>query len=305
MKLAFAVAVNISIIASIVILIREYRGKTERKYLIGAAVFATMLLVVLGGSIADIFSLALPALIHKASDIVAVPVFLAAGAVIYSIAASSEETVNESQIRAQRHVSQGNFAMAKEEIELAIAANPNDALNYYALGVIHYNLKQFGKAQKNLKQAVFIERSNSDAWFLIGRIYYEKYDFDRASKYFEKAVEIDPAMIKARFGLAAILFERGLIDEAQHHYARIIEVDPMNANAHYNLGSCYLEKELYREAIREHEISAGLDTNNAYAYYWIGYSYIRLDDKKRAGQAFARSLERGYEGAAEALKDLI
>ena len=305
MKLAFAVVVNLSILASTVILIHEYRRKAERKYLIAAAVFTAMFLVILSSAVADIFNLGLPALIHKISAVVAVPIFLAAGAVIYAIAASGKETINESQIKAQRYVSQGKFDMAKDEIEQAIADNPNDALNYYALGVIHYNLKQYGKAQKNLKQAVFIERDNSDAWFLIGRIYYEKYDFDQATKYFEKAIAIDPAMIKARFGLGAILFERGLIDDASQQYARIVEADPMNANAHYNLGSCYLEKELYRDAIREHEISAGLDTNNAYAYYWIGYSYIQLDDTRRAGQAFARSLERGYEGAAEALKDLI
>ncbi len=112
-------------------------------------------------------------------------------------------------------------------------------------------------------------------------------------------------MLKARFGLASIEFDRGNTPKAEEHYRKIIEIDPMNANAHYNLGSCYLEQEKFKEAIKEHEISAGIDHDNPYAHYWIGFSYIQLDDKKRAAEAFAKSLERGYDGAAEALKDLI
>ncbi|MEW5705427.1 MAG: tetratricopeptide repeat protein [Actinomycetota bacterium] len=209
------------------------------------------------------------------------------------------------QIAAQRYVSQGRFEQAKFEIERAIEKNPSDSLNYYALGVIYYNLKEHNKALKNLKQAVLIDRNNWDAWFLMGRIYYERYDNEKAIKYFDKALCANPSMIKAHFGLASILFERGQIQEAAEHYRKIISIEPMNANAHYNLGSCLIEEGRFREAIKEHEISAALDSENPYAYYWVGYSYMQLNDKKRAAEAFAKSLQRGYEGAAEALKSLV
>ncbi|MBE0447628.1 MAG: tetratricopeptide repeat protein [Actinobacteria bacterium] len=232
-------------------------------------------------------------------------ILIAMGIFFYTTAIKGRSKPSIRQVRAQQYITQGNFITAKDEIEQDIKDNPGDGLNYYALGVIHYSLKQFNRALKNLKQAVFIDRNNEDAWFLMGRICYERYDFDKAEKYFVKAIEINSAMIKARFGMASILFERGNIDEAADHYAKIIETDPVNANAHYNLGSCYLEKEMFKEAIKEHEIAARLDSDNAYAYYWIGYSYMQLNDKGRAVEAFAKSLDRGYEGAAEALKNLI
>jgi len=305
MKLAFAFVLNSLIVVSIVLLVKQYKLSSDKKYIYGTAIFSLLLYLMAYRSAADFLSFSMPAYLRLGSDILAVPVFIAAGIFIYTVAASERYKPSEHQVRAQQYVTQGNFNMAKSEIERAIEDNPEDSVNYYALGVIHYNLKQFNKALKNLKQAVFIERENWDAWFLIGRIYYERYDYERAEKYFTKAIETNPAMAKARFGMASILFERGKVDEAAAHYAKIVEVDPMNANAHYNLGSCYLEKGMYREAITEHEISAGLDPDNAYAHYWIGYSYIQLNDKRRAAEAFAKSLERGYEGAAEALKDLI
>ncbi|KKR18284.1 MAG: hypothetical protein UU65_C0002G0281 [candidate division CPR2 bacterium GW2011_GWC1_41_48] len=241
-------------------------------------------------------------------------ILLALGA-IFVIAAIDEaikkrpNKPNKYQLAAQKYTYRGDFRSARIQIEEAIAQDPSDDLNYFALGVIFYELKQPDKALYNLRQAISMNRDNYDGWFLIGRIYYDRYNYEKAMRYFGIALDINPKMTKALFGLASIVFDRNQFDVAAMYYRRIIEIDPKKANAYYNLGGCYYEKGMYNESIKMHKIAVDLFhkdkvEDKSYAYYWMGDANRELGNKEKAAEAFKLSIKWGYKGAVEALRDL-
>jgi type IV pilus assembly protein PilF len=150
-----------------------------------------------------------------------------------------------------------NFAVALEELNEALRADPNHGPAYNMLGLVYMELREDAAAEQNFERAVRINPLDSDAnnnygWFLCQRkrqaegIKYfmsavknplyqtpdksfvnagtcarEAGDDAGAAQYFQRALEVQPTQPQALFQLADLAFRRGEIPGAKSYLTRL------------------------------------------------------------------------------------
>lgn len=220
------------------------------------------------------------------------------------------------QNNAEKFFRIGMFNIAEKALKTCIKINPDDTDNYYALGVIYYNLKDFDKAIINLKK----DPLNSDALFLIGRIYYEKEDYKKAIEYAKTAIKTNPETLRPYRLLSSIYLIKKEFEKAKECCEKRIQNNNDDPGAYYSLASCYAELGEYKKAIDYYRKAIKLwektikesytleEIENkqkiSYAYYWIGYYYIdKLKKEEKGLNALTKSLNLGYKKARDQIEE--
>jgi len=130
---------------------------------------------------------------------------------------------------------------ARQQLELAVAANPNDAQAHHYLGRIAMHDTDFRGAISHLEKAASLEPSVAEHQILLGRAYGQlavrsgmtkKFGLaKRARAALERAVELDPESIEARSGLIQFhLLAPGIVggssSKASAHATEIAKRNP-------------------------------------------------------------------------------
>ena len=170
----------------------------------------------------------------------------------------------DARTRAELHTQLGagyyelrNFAVALEELNEALRADPNHGPAYNMLGLVYMELKEDAAAEQNFDRALRINPLDSDAnnnygWFLCQRnrhaegikrfmeavrnpLYQtpeKSYvnagmcarmagDETAAAQYFERALEVLPTQPQALFQLADLAYRRGDMHAAKQYLTRL------------------------------------------------------------------------------------
>jgi tetratricopeptide (TPR) repeat protein len=174
--------------------------------------------------------------------------------------------------------------------------------------------------------------------YLKGRYYWHRRtpeDLERSIEYFRAALEMDPQSGLAQTGLSdaySLLVDYGLMNpsegmpKAREAATRAIALDPHSAEAHTSLA---IIRGLYDWQWRESEqlFLRAIELNPGYAtaHHWLGvdcYANLRRFEEAaaelaiarqldplsgiiREGEGFLRLLQRDFDGAAAAYRDLV
>ncbi len=150
-----------------------------------------------------------------------------------------------------------NFAVALEELNEALRADPNHGPAYNMLGLVYMELREDSLAQQHFERALKLNGLDSDAnnnygWFLCQRKRYdegikyfmaalknplyqtpdksfvnagvcarERGDDVAAFQYFERALQLQPAQPQALYQLADLAFRRGDLPDAKSYLVRL------------------------------------------------------------------------------------
>lgn len=170
-----------------------------------------------------------------------------------------------------------NFAVALEELNEALKADPSYGPAYNMLGLVYMELREDGLAQQNFERALKLNGLDSDAnnnygWFLCQRKRHEegiKYfmaalknplyqaqdksyvnagvcardrgDDVAAAQYFERALQLQPVQPHALYQLADIAFKRGDLAESKNYLVRLAKT-----GASFNAEALWLALRLER-----------------------------------------------------------
>lgn len=138
-----------------------------------------------------------------------------------------------------------------------LAANPEEANVYNALGIIYGRLGQYDEAVAAFKEAIQLEPEHNWAHNNLGSTYISMEQFD------ESIIELTEA----------------------------VRITPDNAKAHYNLGLAYAKSEQYEQAIPAYQEALRYDSSVVTAYIELGIVYTRLDQPEDAIANFETYLE--------------
>jgi type IV pilus assembly protein PilF len=170
----------------------------------------------------------------------------------------------DARTRAELHTQLGagyyelrNYAVALEELNVALQADPNHGPAYNMLGLVYMALREDAAAEQNFNQALRLNPLDSDAnnnygWFLCERKRYAegiKYfmsavknplyqspdksyvnagmcarasgDDAGAAQYFQRALSVQPAQPQALYQLADLAFGRGDFATAKDYLTRL------------------------------------------------------------------------------------
>jgi type IV pilus assembly protein PilF len=189
-----------------------------------------------------------------------------------------------------------NYAVALEELNEALRADPNHGPAYNMLGLVYMELKEDAAAEQNFQRALSLNALDSDTnnnygWFLCQRKRYDegikrfmaavknplyqnpekswinagmctlsRGDEGAAGQYFQRALELDASQPQALFQLAALEYRRGEMKAAKDYLARLTRT-----GAAFSAEALWLAVRVERNlGDREAEASYGLQLRRNY-----------------------------------------
>ena len=181
-------------------------------------------------------------------------------------------------------------AMIKQELDVALEADPEyaKALYYYAL--VHWQEMDTLNAKQKLHAAVVSDPGYSYAWDLLATIAFLQDSFELAMKYGIQASEMDLGNTTATYNLAIQFEDRGFPEQAIELYRRAIEMDSTFVSAYSTLGALY--NKLRRPADAIITLHRSLDISPASRHNYRVYKNL----------AEAHYLLKEYDKAQECLE---
>lgn len=218
---------------------------------------------------------------------------------------------------------QGEFTLAHEKLEQAIAISPRYAPSYSRLGYLYQACHNLSQAQLYYKTAIKYDPQNYRAYSNLAIIYFklaleshssQKSLLADAIKAAKKALKICPDYPEAHRLLAASYVLQGKIRRAVIEYEKIIECNPLDADslAKYgvilsalemlNLNPCFITKRQapdilhycaegdFGKAVIVLEKAIALDPSDKDSLFNIGNIYEAKKHYDRAAEVYERTI---------------
>ncbi len=175
------------------------------------------------------------------------------------------------------YIDQGKDEEAIAAIEVAKAANPDDASLMQTEADMYYRMGKKDKYKALMEEIVAKDPENATLYYNLGVTAFEMGDHEGAIGYYKKAIELDPSMAEARLNIAAaILSKEAKIVEQMNKLgmskADTKKYDELAEN----------RKEIYREALPYLEKVMENDAENLEAIRTTMNIYYQLGDNAKA-----------------------
>ncbi len=183
------------------------------------------------------------------------------------------------------------YDKAIEAYEEAVKINPKDDSAYNNMGSAYANKKEYDKAIEAYKKAIEINPKYDSAYYNMGIAYDDKKEYDKAIDAFEKAIEINPKYADAYNNMGNAYYNKKEYDKAIEVYKKAIEINPKYADAYYNMGITYSNKKEYDKAIEVYKKAIEINPKYADAYYNMGIAYRHKKEYDKAIEAYKKAIE--------------
>jgi type IV pilus assembly protein PilF len=158
-----------------------------------------------------------------------------------TVSGDSTEPRNRARIRtelASLYYSQGNMAVALEELRLALAADSNYALAYSMLGAVYMELKETQLAQQNFERALRLAPGDYDINHRYGWFLCQTAREPESLKYFQQATRnpLNPTPWRSSAAAGVCALRKGLDKEAEEYFRAALKQDPDDLASLVNMG---------------------------------------------------------------------
>ena len=209
-----------------------------------------------------------------------------------------------------RHLNREGNALAKKELEEALAVAPEDSSLYSLLAATHMmdlwlgstesNLISFAHATTCVKKAIALDKDNSDAYLILGKLHEIKREHDEAIAAAERAVVLNPNGADAYAGLGIILAHAGRPEEGVEFVKKAIRLNPIPPAYYFNhLGVTYRVSGQYEEAITAYKKAIHNQPTFLFAHIGLAASYIHVGQEEEAHAEAAEVLKIDPEFSLE------
>jgi tetratricopeptide (TPR) repeat protein len=150
----------------------------------------------------------------------------------------------------------GKDTEAEAEFRSAIAAAPNFAPAYTALGNLEIKNRKFEIAVETLKQAIRYDAEDFEANLTLGIAFFNLNKMKEAELFFVNAAYLNSFSMMPHYYLGLIFSARNEGEVAQKAFEKVKELDGGKSYPiiHKYLGRIYLHKQMNKEAVAEFEI---------------------------------------------------
>jgi len=176
------------------------------------------------------------------------------------------------------------YAPVIEALDKALAAEPNNAIHHYDLGMTYYNAGDFAKAATSFRRFTELQPDIAVGYNQLGVALLEGHRDDEALKAFTTALKLkpgDPVMMVnagfiyvrlAKFKEAIELFEKAKAAKEVSNYP----------DFYVNLGYAYAMRKRYNEALEVLNKAVELDPKVPEPQYFLGIVYLWSNHKDEA-----------------------
>jgi Flp pilus assembly protein TadD len=139
---------------------------------------------------------------------------------------------------AQKFISQGDLAAARDQLELLATRYPGNALYQNDLGVICYKSGDNQAAQRHYEAAHRLQPDNSIFARNLADLYFAELQMvDEAIRIYLELFQKQPRDVETLINLGHISSSVGRPDEAKTFYRRALEIEPWNTDARQALAA--------------------------------------------------------------------
>jgi len=219
---------------------------------------------------------------------------------------SAEEEAARNRARVHTELAAGyyelrNMAVALEEVNQALKADPAFGPAYNVAGLIYGELREDRLAQENFQRALRIDPLDPDTNNNYGRFLCERKQEREALKYFMAALRNPLYRTPERSYLNAGLCSRrqGDIAAAEEFFTKALHAKPNNAQALYQLSDISYQRGNYAQA-KSYLVRVEQLANPSAEVLWLALRIERRLGDRNAEASYAQQLRRRFPDSKEA-----
>jgi len=198
------------------------------------------------------------------------------------------------------YLGQYQYAIALEEFNEATRIDPNYALAYNGLGMVHAALKEDTKADDNFKKSIRLEPGNSETRNNYGTFLCSRNRIDESIVQFMEAVKNPlyrtPSVAYVNAGFCSL--RKKDIDSAEKYLKQALSIQPSLNQAAFQLGTIYFDRQQYELA--RNTIQPALLNNPLPDILWLAIRIERILGNKDAVSSYTLELRKRYPNSAQA-----
>jgi serine/threonine protein kinase/tetratricopeptide (TPR) repeat protein len=184
-----------------------------------------------------------------------------------------------------RSNSEQDFRIAGQMFEHAIELDPQFALAYAMMSMVHSNMYWFFydrteervlKSKEAAEKALSIDPELPEGHDAMGWYYYHgRLDYDDALKEFQEALKRQPNNPDILLGIAAVERRQGKMEDALVNFKKAVEMDPRSTTLNYEVGNTLSLLRRYDEALKSYDRALFLSPDWAALYSAEVLVYLR------------------------------
>ena len=137
---------------------------------------------------------------------------------------------------------QGQYAPAAEHAGKAIGLAPDRAFNHYVMALVWAERNYLDRAEESIRQAIAIEPEDPDYHWLLGQVLSQQSRWQEALEQAEQGLALDSQHVDSLNLRAYCLRQLGQTADAHQELLSTLRVAPQSARSHANLGWNYLHQ---------------------------------------------------------------
>jgi tetratricopeptide (TPR) repeat protein len=182
---------------------------------------------------------------------------------------AEKEIIDEHYDRALNFARIGKFREAVEQLDVVLAAEPNNSQALNDKGFLLFSTGRLDESLECYQKAVSIDPNLTDAWVNQGVAFNKLNQRERALEAYDSALQIEPNLEEAWTNKGVVLFHLRKMDDAVFSFKKGLELNPRSEEAWLNLGYTYEKIERYSDAVAAFEEVLKLNPNNSDAHAGI------------------------------------
>jgi tetratricopeptide (TPR) repeat protein len=204
---------------------------------------------------------------------------------------SASQTTLGHLLLAKQLIKKGDYLLAINELDKALALNPELSLAYYLRGVILARQARLTDARQSLLTAVRLQDDLFQAWLALAFVEREFGKLDEALAAVEQAVRGNPKNSTAHVFRGSILHSLQRKADAAAAYREAIRLSPNSRIAHYKLGSILVELGHEEEAEQQILTALRLNPTDHASRLALGDLYLARGEAERAIDSYKNAIE--------------
>jgi adenylate cyclase len=210
---------------------------------------------------------------------------------------------------------EGN-ALARQEVEKAIALDPEYSAAYSLLAMTHIMdlwigsskspLISFAQATKSVKRAIALDNAIPTPYMALSSLYLMRRQHEKAIEAAERAIFLNPNGADAYANLGFILAWSEKPREAIEFLKKAILLNPLPPASYYHsLGIAYRESGQFEEAISAHKKALDREPSFLYAHTGLTAAYMLMGREEEARAEASQVLKKDPKFSLEYAEKIV
>jgi tetratricopeptide (TPR) repeat protein len=205
------------------------------------------------------------------------------------------------------HMEMRKYDRARDDLQKAIAVNPNVASYHEKLGTVLMELGDWQAAKAPLEKTTQMEPALFKAYYKLAQVDEQLDDQQNALKHYTQSIEKGPRFLEAYQSLGRLYADLGYLDQAAQVLNEALKValpkTEEEASVHHLLGTVYQQQKKYDEAVQQFRAALDVVPGMRDALFSLGWTYELQGNREEAKRFLKKFVDvAGAEAPAHYVK---